>query len=90
MKWPGGAQSHGGSFCHPAAAEAHKKIIGKLAAAGIADYIMPDAGWWESSTAGFSKADETAFHACLAGNDPGIEFALFPEGRRRIWFPEYF
>ena len=25
-KWPGGAQYHGGSFCHPAAAEAHKKI----------------------------------------------------------------
>lgn len=89
-KWPGGAQYHGGSFCHPAAAEAHKKIIDKLAAAGIADYIMPDVGWWESSTAGFSKADETAFRACLAGNDPGVEFALFPEGRRRIRFPEYF
>lgn len=89
-KWPGGAQYHGGTFCHPATVEAHKMIIDKLAAAGISDYIMPDVAWWESSSAGFSKVDEAAFRNYLAGEDPEVEFAVFPEGKRRIRFTEYF
>lgn len=89
-KWPGGAQYHGGSFCHPAAIQAHKKIIDKLAFAGINDYIMPDVGWWESSTAGFSRADEIAFRSFLAEQDTGVELFLFPQGKCRLKFPAYF